>query len=202
MDPNTRSCSSRTDRAKTLKNRFYQVRTAPVSAPRSPGPRRPPRCQGGGRMGGRMHGVRAARARHRRGPLIAARFWDADDMRALHLMTEAAHAHGALAGLELHHSGNHAENTSRGTHARAESDGLGSAPPRRGQAMELSTSARAGRLGRGGQARRDCGFDIVYVYGCTRTADAVPLALLQQADRRLRRLAAGRARSGSRRSRR
>ena len=43
-------------------------------------------------------------------PLIAARFWDQDDMRALRLMTDTAHEHGALAGVELHHSGAHAPN--------------------------------------------------------------------------------------------
>lgn len=38
-------------------------------------------------------------------PLVSARLWDEDDVRRLALMTEQAHAHGALAGVELWHGG-------------------------------------------------------------------------------------------------
>ena len=99
--------------------------------------------------------------------MIAARFWDEDDMRALRLMTDAAHEHGALAGLELHHGGAHApDNVTRlpalgpsqlASRPRAER-GLQGNGTRRHPAVRddwVAASVRA----------RDCGFDIVYVYG-------------------------------------
>ena len=107
MDPTTRSCSNRSRIGpKTLRNRFYQV----------------PHCSGFGtekpwtqaaHRGVKAEGGWAAVSTEYapfspdsdEAPLIAARFWDEDDMRALRLMTEAAHEHGALAGLELHHTG-------------------------------------------------------------------------------------------------
>ena len=89
---------------KTLRNRFYQV----------------PHCSGFGtekpwtqaaHRGVKAEGGWAAvcteyapfSPESDEAPLIAARFWDEDDMRALRLMTDAAHEHGALAGLELYH---------------------------------------------------------------------------------------------------
>ena len=41
-------------------------------------------------------------------PYVSARLWDDEDVAALRLMTEAVHAHGALAGVELWHGGSHA----------------------------------------------------------------------------------------------
>ncbi|HZB79613.1 MAG TPA: hypothetical protein VE522_07200 [Actinomycetota bacterium] len=99
---------------KTLRNRFYQV----------------PHCSGFGtekpwtqaaHRGVKAEGGWAAVCTEYapfspdsdEAPLIAARFWDEDDMRALRLMTDAAHEHGALAGLELHHTGAHARRTPR-----------------------------------------------------------------------------------------
>jgi dimethylamine/trimethylamine dehydrogenase len=153
---------------KTLRNRFYQV----------------PHCSGFGtdkawtqaaHRGMKAEGGWAAVCTEYapftpdtdEAPLIAARFWDEDDMRALRLMTETAHQHGALAGLELHHAGNHAENnvtryptlapsqTASDLHAHVVA-----------KAMELSDIQRvqddwveAAKRG------RDCGFDIVYAYG-------------------------------------
>ena len=38
-------------------------------------------------------------------PLVSAKLWDEDDVRRLSLMTEMAHEHGALAGVELWHGG-------------------------------------------------------------------------------------------------
>lgn len=100
-------------------------------------------------------------------PLIAARFWDEDDVRALRLMTEAAHAHGALAGLELHHAGNHAENnvtryptlapsqTASDLHAHVVAKAMEPEDIRRVQDDWVEAAKRG----------RDCGFDIVYAYG-------------------------------------
>jgi dimethylamine/trimethylamine dehydrogenase len=153
---------------KTLKNRFYQV----------------PHCSGFGtekpwtqaaHRGMKAEGGWAAVCTEYapfapdtdEAPLIAARFWDSDDMRALRLMTETAHAHGALAGLELHHAGNHAENnvtryatlapsqTASDLHAHVVA-----------KAMEVSDIERVQRdWVEAAKRARDCGFDIVYAYG-------------------------------------
>jgi len=153
---------------KTLKNRFYQV----------------PHCSGFGtekpwtqaaHRGMKAEGGWAAVCTEYapfapdtdEAPLIAARFWDEDDMRALRLMTEKAHEHGALAGLELHHAGNHAENnvtryptlapsqTASDLHAHVVA-----------KAMEISDIERVQRdWVEAAKRARDCGFDIVYAYG-------------------------------------
>ena len=43
-------------------------------------------------------------------PLVSARLWDEDDVRRLAAMTDLAHTHGALAGVELWHGGGGAGN--------------------------------------------------------------------------------------------
>jgi dimethylamine/trimethylamine dehydrogenase len=100
-------------------------------------------------------------------PLIAARFWDEDDMRALRLMTNAAHAHGALAGLELYHGGAHIANNQTRLPSVAPSQLASDLEPHVvPKEMELVDIARVQRQWAEGAARgRDCGFDIVYVYG-------------------------------------
>ncbi len=153
---------------KTLKNRFYQV----------------PHCSGFGtekpwtqaaHRGMKAEGGWAAVCTEYapfspdtdEAPLIAARFWDEDDMRALRLMTETAHRHGALAGLELHHAGNHAENnvtrypslapsqTASDLHAHVVAKAMEPSDIERVQHDWVEAAKRA----------RDCGFDIVYAYG-------------------------------------
>lgn len=42
-------------------------------------------------------------------PYSGATIWDADDAEILSLMVDEAHAHGSLAGIELHHAGVHGE---------------------------------------------------------------------------------------------
>src|SRR6202049_115499 len=91
---------------KTLRNRFYQV----------------PHCSGFGTT------KPFSQARHRsvkaeggwaalcteyapispdsdESPFISARFWDDGDAAVLSVMCREVHAHGSLAGIELHHSG-------------------------------------------------------------------------------------------------
>ena len=153
---------------KTLRNRFYQV----------------PHCSGFGtekpwtqaaHRGVKAEGGWAAVCTEYapispdsdEAPLIAARFWDEDDMRALRLMTETAHEHGALAGIELHHSGGHATNT------QTRLPGLGPSqlasdlePHVVPKAMEFADIRRVqGEWVGAARRARDCGFDIVYVYG-------------------------------------
>ncbi len=100
-------------------------------------------------------------------PLIAARFWDEDDMRALRLMTEAAHAHGSLAGIELHHSGNHAPNSITRLPTLAPSQTASDLEPHVvAKAMELRDIRRVQDDWVAAAIRgAECGFDIVYVYG-------------------------------------
>ena len=153
---------------KTLRNRFYQV----------------PHCSGFGtekpwtqaaHRGMKAEGGWAAvcteyapfSPESDEAPLIAARFWDEDDMRALRLMTEAAHEHGALAGLELYHGGAHIANNQTRVPSVAPSqlasDLEAHVVPKE---METADIARVQRQWAEGAIRaRDCGFDIVYVYG-------------------------------------
>ena len=153
---------------KTLRNRFYQV----------------PHCSGFGtekpwtqaaHRGVKAEGGWAAVCTEYapftpdtdEAPIIAARFWDEDDMRALRLMTDEAHRHGALAGLELHHAGNHAQNnvtryptlapsqTASDLHAHVVAKAMERSDIERIQRDWVESAKRA----------RDCGFDIVYAYG-------------------------------------
>src|SRR3546814_16812655 len=43
-------------------------------------------------------------------PFVENRIWDAQDLPHLKALTEAVHAHGSLAGIELVHNGHHAAN--------------------------------------------------------------------------------------------
>ena len=93
------------------KNRFYQV----------------PHCCGMGHVRPRAHAaMRGVKAKGGWGvvsteeaeihpssdlaPYAEQRIWDKKDIPALHLMTEAVHEHGALAAIELTHSGHNSTN--------------------------------------------------------------------------------------------
>jgi dimethylamine/trimethylamine dehydrogenase len=153
---------------KTLRNRFYQV----------------PHCSGFGtekpwtqaaHRGVKAEGGWAAVCTEYapispdsdEAPLVAARFWDQDDMRALRLMTDTAHEHGALAGIELHHSGAHAPNRQTRWPSIAPSQLASDLEPDIvPKAMELADIRRVQDDWAAAATRaRDCGFDIVYVYG-------------------------------------
>ncbi|HEX2586873.1 MAG TPA: NAD(P)-binding protein, partial [Gaiellales bacterium] len=100
-------------------------------------------------------------------PYVSARLWDDEDMRALALMTEAAHDHGALAGVELWHGGVYAESREARLPQLAPSQiasdmdsivvpkAMERADIRRAQEEWVAAARRA----------RSAGFDIVYVYG-------------------------------------
>jgi dimethylamine/trimethylamine dehydrogenase len=153
---------------KTLRNRFYQV----------------PHCSGFGtdkpwtqaaHRGVKAEGGWAAVCTEYapfspdsdEAPLVAARFWDEDDMRALRLMVDEAHRHGALAGLELHHSGAHAMNHQTRVPSLAPSQLASDLEPHLvPKEMEERDIRRVVRGWADAAIRaRDCGFDIVYVYG-------------------------------------
>jgi len=100
-------------------------------------------------------------------PYTSARLWDDEDMRALSLMADAAHANGALAGVELWHGGLFAEQRESRLPPLAPSqiasdwDGvtvpkvMERADIRRVQDEWVAAARRA----------RTAGFDILYVYG-------------------------------------
>ncbi|MGE0120936.1 MAG: FAD-dependent oxidoreductase [Dongiaceae bacterium] len=152
---------------KTAKNRFYQV----------------PHCTGMG--SGYPHTLAAMRGMKAAGgwavvnteycsihptsddtPFAHCRLWNDDDVRDLALMTEAVHAHGALAGCELWHGGRVTMNrySRQGLLAPGEiaSAFLEPAQARRMDRQDIRDLLRW----QGDAARRAiaAGFDIVYVY--------------------------------------
>ena len=111
-------------------------------------------------------------------PYVSSRLWDDDDVASLRLMTEAVHAHGALAGVELWHGGAMATMRESRLPTLAPSQIANEHLPWNvPQAMTCGRHPpRAGRVGGGGARAVEAGFDIVYVYGShSLPADAVPL---------------------------
>ncbi|MBW2543144.1 MAG: FAD-dependent oxidoreductase [Deltaproteobacteria bacterium] len=101
-------------------------------------------------------------------PYPFASLWDEEDVRAQALMVDKVHRHGALAGVELWHSGPSSSNL----HSREESLGPWSRPailnnPTQCRVMD-KRDIRELRRWHAAAARRAqrAGFDIVYVYGC------------------------------------
>lgn len=99
-------------------------------------------------------------------PFAEGRLWDDRDIPALRLMTDAIHAHGALAGIELAHNGSHAPNLLTRAPALAPSDTIidaGFAPQAR--AMDKEDIRNLRRWHRDAVKRsKAAGFDIIYVY--------------------------------------
>jgi len=154
----------------TAPNRFYQV----------------PHCTGMGyqrpRMLAAMRGVKAEggwgvvcteycsiHAGSDESPYPSASLRDDDDIRNLRLMTEAVHAQGALAGVELWYGGH----TSANLYSREIALDVDSLPnqaslgaPQQSQAMSLADIETFRRMYRDAARRAlEAGFDIVYVYG-------------------------------------
>lgn len=100
------------------------------------------------------------------GPYAEGRLWDARDIPALRLMTEAVHERGALAAVQLAHNGSHALNQLSRAPILAPSD-MASANviPKQARAMDKSDIRAFRRWHKDAAIRsRDAGFDIVYVY--------------------------------------
>jgi dimethylamine/trimethylamine dehydrogenase len=160
---------------KTLKNRFYQV----------------PHCNGAGSdRPGMQAALREVKAEGGWAAvcteecsidpecdstlLVSARLWDDGDVRNLARTCEAAHRHGALAGVELGYMGAHATGFETRAVPRAPSQIAGPTAAAttpiemsRAEIRELqSLFAAAARRA------RDAGFDIVYVYGGSDEAPA------------------------------
>jgi len=99
-------------------------------------------------------------------PYPFATMWDVDDVRNHAAMTEAVHAHGALAGIELWVSGDHSANlTSRQVPIALNGRHVGMPDPVQTRSLDRAdiTAIRRWHVD---SARRavTAGFDIVYVY--------------------------------------
>jgi dimethylamine/trimethylamine dehydrogenase len=153
---------------KTLRNRFYQVPHCTgfgVEKPWTQAAFRGMKAEGG--WAAVCTEYCSISAETDESPYVSARLWDDEDARALRLMTEEAHRHGALAGVELWHGGLYAETRESRLPPIAPSqlssdfDGITvprvmtAADIRRVQEEWVAAALRA----------REAGFDIVYVYG-------------------------------------
>lgn len=91
---------------KTMPNRFYQAphcTSFGVELPGAQAHHRGVKAEGGwGAVSTEFCSVHPSSDSR---PLVSARLWDEDDVRRLSAMTELAHQHGALAGVELWHGG-------------------------------------------------------------------------------------------------
>jgi len=153
---------------KTLRNRFYQVPHCTgfgVEKPWTQAAFRGMKAEGG--WAAVCTEYCSISAETDESPYVSARLWDDEDVRALRLMTDEAHRHGSLAGVELWHGGLYAEARESRLPPLAPSqlssdfDGItvpktmSRADIRRVQDEWVSAARRA----------RDAGFDIIYVYG-------------------------------------
>ncbi len=151
----------------TAPNRFYQV----------------PHCCGMGHVRPQAHAaMRAMKAEGGWGvvsteeceihpssdlsPYAEQRLWDEHDIPALRLMTDAVHAKGALAAVELVHNGNHAANMLTRAPILAPSDmSVDFAYPKQARAMDKSDIREFRRWHRAAARRaKQAGFDVIYVY--------------------------------------
>jgi dimethylamine/trimethylamine dehydrogenase len=152
---------------KTLRNRFYQVPHCTgfgVQKPRAQARYRATKAEGG--WAAVCTEYCAVSPDSDETPFISARLWDDGDLRALSLTCEEVHEQGALAGVELHHSGVHCPRREYRLPALAPSqlasDYLLVTP----KAMEKEDIRRIEDDWVAAARRaRDAGFDVVYVYG-------------------------------------
>ncbi len=153
---------------KTLRNRFYQVPHCTgfgVEKPWTQAAFRGMKAEGG--WAAVCTEYCSISAETDESPYVSARLWDDEDARALRLMTEEAHRHGALAGVELWHGGLYAEARESRlpplAPSQLSSDFDGITVPR---AMAVADIRRVQEEWVAAARRaRAAGFDIVYVYG-------------------------------------
>ncbi|HEU0193621.1 MAG TPA: FAD-binding protein [Gaiellales bacterium] len=152
----------------TLPNRFYQVPHCTgfgVEKPWTQAAHRAVKAEGG--WGGVCTEYCAVSRDSDETPYVSARMWDDGDAEALRMMTDAVHAHGALAGIELSHTGAHGENSESRLPSLAPSQLAGDFAV--GVVPKAMTGKDIRRVQddwvRAAELSRDAGFDIVYVYG-------------------------------------
>ena len=151
-----------------LPNRFYQVPHASgfgLAMPRSQAAFRGVRAEGG--WGGVCVEYAPVSRDSDETPAVAADFFDDDAAAPMRLTVEAIHAHGSLAGLELFHGGAESVNGSsrlpRIAPSQLASAGHPGVVPKE---MTLDDIARVqADWVQAARRARDCGVDIVYVYG-------------------------------------
>ena len=99
-------------------------------------------------------------------PYVENRIWDDQDLPHLTALTEAVHAHGGLAGIELVHNGQHGANHySREVPMGPSHRPIDNGAPLQARAMDKTDIANLRRWHRKAALRaREAGFDIVYVY--------------------------------------
>ena len=99
-------------------------------------------------------------------PFAENRLWDDADIPALKLMTDAVHAHGSLAAIELVHNGHHANNLFSRTPPIAPSAmSVQACQPVQAREMTLEDIANLRQWHRDAAIRaKKAGFDIIYVY--------------------------------------
>lgn len=153
---------------KVIKNRFYQVPFATgfgLEKARSQAAFRGTRAEGG--WGGVCVEYAPVSRNSDETPAIAVDFFDEEDARALRLTVEAVHAHGALCGLELFHGGVESVNGSSRLAPVAPSQLAHLEYPGVVPAEMTFDDIAAVQRDWADAARRarDCGVDIVYVYG-------------------------------------
>lgn len=99
-------------------------------------------------------------------PYPEQRIWDARDLPALQLMTQAVHQHGALAAIELAHNGNHASNhLSRAPIFGVNEMSVDLLSPRQARQMDKSDIRNLRKWHRlAARHAKEAGFDIIYAY--------------------------------------
>ena len=153
---------------KTLRNRFYQVPHCTGYGTQKPGSQaahRGMKAEGGWAAVCTEYAPVSADSDE--SPFVSSQLLDEDDMANLALMADAAHGHGALAGIELTHTGAHATRRASRWHGIAPSQIASDYDPFLvPKAMELEDIRRVqADWVHAAQRSRDAGFDIVYVYG-------------------------------------
>ncbi len=151
-----------------MPNRFYQVPHCTGFGTAKPGSQalhRATKAEGG--WGAVCTEYAPVSADSDESPYISAQLLDEADLAALALTADAAHAHGALAGIELTHTGAHAERRGTRWPAIAPSQLASEYHPFTvPKAMELDDIRRVqADWVRAAEQACSVGFDIVYVYG-------------------------------------
>ncbi len=153
---------------KTLRNRFYQVPHCTGFGTRKPysqAAHRAIKAEGG--WAAVCTEYAAVSEESDETPAISVNLWDDQDARSVALMCDQVHEHGALAGIELHHSGGHAPCGESRRPALGPSQLASDFEPFTvPKAMERTDIRRVqAEWVRAAERARDVGFDIVYVYG-------------------------------------
>ena len=153
---------------KTLRNRFYQVPHCTgfgSEKPWSQARHRAVKAEGGWAAVNTEYCAISQDSDET--PYVSARMWDERDLRVLAATCDEAHRHGALAGIELSHTGAHGENSESRLAAVAPSQIASDFAP--GLVPRAMTKRDIRRVqadwARAARQSRTAGFDIVYVYG-------------------------------------